>query len=162
MFSFSIFISDETMPFDYLRQIFYTDDSPPPGDRGAYDDDDVGTADMMTIGNARLPQCPHCHRFYDTSAKLKAHIQKYCLKEKKYKCFYCVYRSKRRDHIRRHMHRVHVIQLEKRLSLGLSMEIEPTNEDGEVIVETDETAGNKNISRKRGGAVKAEVIDDVV
>ena len=74
-------------------------------------------------------QCPHCLRFYETKQKLKTHIQKYCLKEKKYKCFYCAYRSKRRDHIRRHMYRVHSSQLKRRLNLGLSMDIEATQDD---------------------------------
>lgn len=76
------------------------------------------------VGGANMPQCPHCHRFYETRLKLKAHIQKYCLKEKKYKCMFCIYRSKRRDHIRRHMLKVHATQTNKRLALGLSIEID--------------------------------------
>lgn len=89
------------------------------------------TDDDSNVGNeandlSNLRQCPHCQRYYETKTKLKAHIQKYCLKEKKYKCFYCVYRSKRRDHIRRHMIRVHANQLNKRVASGLSMEIEAT------------------------------------
>lgn len=76
-----------------------------------------------------MPQCPHCHRYYETEPKLKAHIQKYCLKEKKYKCFYCSYRSKRRDHIRRHMIRVHAVLMNKRIAMGLTMDIDATLDD---------------------------------
>lgn len=110
--------ADNITPFDYLRQILYTDEdsiSGAPYDQANRDDG----ADITAIA-----QCPHCHRFYNTELKLKAHIQKYCLKEKKYKCFYCSYRSKRRDHIRRHMVRVHATQMNIRVEQGLSMDID--------------------------------------
>lgn len=68
-------------------------------------------------------QCPNCLRMYSTEAKLKAHMRKYCLKEKKYACFFCDYRSKRRDHIRRHMASIHADKLVLRQKEGLSMEI---------------------------------------
>lgn len=68
-------------------------------------------------------QCPNCLRMYKTPAKLKAHMKKYCLKEKKYPCFFCDYRSKRRDHIRRHMASIHAEKLLKRQKDGLSMDI---------------------------------------
>lgn len=76
-------------------------------------------------------QCPNCLRMYKTPAKLKAHMKKYCLKEKKYPCFFCEYRSKRRDHIRRHMASIHAEQLVRRQKEGLSMEIkELDDKDG--------------------------------
>lgn len=109
--------ADNITPFDYLRQILYTDEDSIPGttyDQSTRDDG----------GDICMSQCPHCHRFYNTKLKLKAHIQKYCLKEKKYKCFYCSYRSKRRDHIRRHMVRVHATLMNTRVEQGLSMDID--------------------------------------
>lgn len=69
-------------------------------------------------------QCKLCYRFYETHAKLMHHVQKYCTKEKKYKCFYCTYRSKRRDHIRRHMNKLHTAEVVNRINLGLSMNID--------------------------------------
>lgn len=73
-------------------------------------------------------QCPNCLRMYKTPAKLKAHMKKYCLKEKKYPCFFCDYRSKRRDHIRRHMASIHAEKLLRRQKAGLSMEIKETDD----------------------------------
>lgn len=89
----------------------------------------IGDDGQQQQQHSTMPQCPHCHRYYETEPKLKAHIQKYCLKEKKYKCFYCSYRSKRRDHIRRHMIRVHAVLMNKRIAMGLSMDIDATLDD---------------------------------
>ena len=58
-------------------------------------------------GQKDFLQCPHCFRYYLTVAKLKHHIVKYCTKEKKFKCPYCEYRSRRKDHIYRHLSAVH-------------------------------------------------------
>lgn len=82
-------------------------------------------------------QCKLCYRFYDTPAKLMHHVQKYCTKEKKYKCFYCTYRSKRRDHIRRHMSKLHTAEVVNRINLGLSMDIEE-----DVVEETDDNCNS--------------------
>lgn len=92
-------------------------------------DDDSVNFDHVYPATTDMPQCPHCHRYYETEPKLKAHIQKYCLKEKKYKCFYCNYRSKRRDHIRRHMLKVHASETNARIAQGLSMDIDESLEE---------------------------------
>lgn len=52
-------------------------------------------------------QCKHCKRFYKSVQKLQEHVRKYCLKEKKYKCVSCEYRSRRKDHVLRHAKRKH-------------------------------------------------------
>lgn len=52
-------------------------------------------------------QCKHCKRFYKSMHKLQEHVRKYCLKEKKYKCVCCEYRSRRKDHVLRHAKRKH-------------------------------------------------------
>ncbi|KAM7341702.1 uncharacterized protein ACRADG_009387 [Cochliomyia hominivorax] len=52
-------------------------------------------------------QCKHCKRFYKSAQKLQEHVRKYCLKEKKYKCVSCEYRSRRKDHVLRHARRKH-------------------------------------------------------
>lgn len=93
------------------------------------------------INTADELQCPNCLRMYKTPAKLKAHMKKYCLKEKKYPCFFCEYRSKRRDHIRRHMASIHADQLLKRQKDGLSMEI---------VESDDKVAGTSALSQTFG------------
>ncbi|XP_037951052.1 uncharacterized protein LOC119681833 [Teleopsis dalmanni] len=52
-------------------------------------------------------QCRHCNRFYKSHQKLQEHVRKYCLKQKKYKCVSCEYRSRRKDHVLRHAKRKH-------------------------------------------------------
>lgn len=52
-------------------------------------------------------QCRHCNRYYKSHQKLQEHVRKYCLKEKKYKCISCEYRSRRKDHVLRHAKRKH-------------------------------------------------------
>lgn len=88
-------------------------------------------------------QCPNCLRMYKTPAKLRAHMKKYCLKEKKYPCFFCDYRSKRRDHIRRHMASIHAEQLVKRQKAGLSMEIVDSGDRSEPTIAIPDTDGNE-------------------
>lgn len=105
------------LPVDYLRQMLFTDE------------DSTNFDHVYPSATTGMPQCPHCNRFYETEPKLKAHIQKYCLKEKKYKCFYCNYRSKRRDHIRRHMLKVHASETNARIAQGLSMDIDESLEE---------------------------------
>ncbi|XP_063697882.1 zinc finger protein ZFP2-like [Culicoides brevitarsis] len=79
---------------------------------------------LLNTGNALqnrdVPaQCPYCKRVYANSQKVQAHIKKYCLKEKKYKCMFCAYRSKRRDHIIRHAARVHETLVAEKVQEGL-------------------------------------------
>lgn len=57
-------------------------------------------------------QCHGCLRYYQNAVKLNEHIKKYCTKEKKYKCLYCEYKSRRRDHILRHATRKHPKEFE--------------------------------------------------
>lgn len=64
-------------------------------------------------------QCPYCKRVYANYQKVQTHIKKYCLKEKKYKCMFCAYRSKRRDHIIRHAGRVHESLVQEKVKAGI-------------------------------------------
>lgn len=138
-----------------MRQILYTDEdsiSGAPYDQSTRDD----KGEILSIS-----QCPHCHRFYNTKLKLKSHIQKYCLKEKKYKCFYCSYRSKRRDHIRRHMVRVHPTQMNIREKQGLSMDIDATlNETAAAEVAAGGSADDLNDSNSNYYKREIKVEDD--
>ena len=52
-------------------------------------------------------QCKHCNRYYKSHQKLQEHVRKYCLKQKKFKCISCEYRSRRKDHVLRHSKRKH-------------------------------------------------------
>lgn len=63
-------------------------------------------------------QCPHCRRVYADATAVNRHIKKYCLKEKRFGCIFCNYRSKRKDHIVRHSIRVHDKQLRKKIIEG--------------------------------------------
>ncbi|KAH8280364.1 hypothetical protein KR018_003636 [Drosophila ironensis] len=58
-------------------------------------------------------QCKHCSRYYKSHQKLQEHVRKYCLKQKKYKCVSCEYRSRRKDHVLRHAKRKHCILYEQ-------------------------------------------------
>ncbi len=64
-------------------------------------------------------QCPHCRRIYANPAAVTRHIKKYCLKEKRFGCIFCSYRSKRKDHIVRHTKRVHNTQLQEKIDEGM-------------------------------------------
>lgn len=64
-------------------------------------------------------QCPHCRRVYADATAVNRHIKKYCLKEKRFGCIFCQYRSKRKDHIVRHSIRVHDKQLRKKIVDGV-------------------------------------------
>lgn len=59
-------------------------------------------------------------------------MRKYCLKAKKYVCFFCNYRSKRKDHVYRHMKSAHAVMLNNRQRLGLSMDIDEMPNDQEL------------------------------
>lgn len=162
----------DLLPVDYLRQMLYTDEDsfeyPQGGGGGSAN---YGTGEVVGgATSANMPQCPHCHRFYVTRLKLKAHIQKYCLKEKKYKCMFCIYRSKRRDHIRRHMLKVHAAQTNKRLALGLPIEIDESMGAGELGADGadgadgtlddlagDHVTGDQQLTVSTGGGPEAKV-----
>ncbi|KQS62923.1 longitudinals lacking protein, isoforms H/M/V isoform X8 [Drosophila erecta] len=58
-------------------------------------------------------QCKHCNRYYKSHQKLQEHVRKYCLKQKKYKCVSCEYRSRRKDHVLRHAKRKHCMLYEQ-------------------------------------------------
>ncbi|KAH8303066.1 hypothetical protein KR044_004580 [Drosophila immigrans] len=58
-------------------------------------------------------QCNHCNRYYKSPQKLQEHVRKYCLKQKKYKCVSCEYRSRRKDHVLRHAKRKHCMLYER-------------------------------------------------
>ncbi|KAH8401964.1 hypothetical protein KR009_008951 [Drosophila setifemur] len=58
-------------------------------------------------------QCKHCNRYYKSPQKLQEHVRKYCLKQKKYKCVSCEYRSRRKDHVLRHAKRKHCMLYEQ-------------------------------------------------
>lgn len=63
-------------------------------------------------------QCPYCRRVYADATAVNRHIKKYCLKEKRFGCIFCQYRSKRKDHIVRHSIRVHDAQLRQKIIAG--------------------------------------------
>ncbi|XP_053683025.1 longitudinals lacking protein, isoforms A/B/D/L isoform X3 [Sabethes cyaneus] len=65
-----------------------------------------------------ITRCSNCKRVYPSREKLQHHIKKYCLKEKKYQCMFCQYRSKRKDHIVRHTDRMHPSQMQAKLYDG--------------------------------------------
>lgn len=64
-------------------------------------------------------QCPHCRRIYANAEAVERHIKKYCLKEKRFGCIFCQYRSKRKDHIVRHTKRVHNNELQEKIDEGM-------------------------------------------
>ncbi|CAO1421974.1 unnamed protein product [Diamesa tonsa] len=66
---------------------------------------------IAITNSANGSQCPYCRRIYADADAVTRHIKKYCLKEKRFGCIFCQYRSKRKDHIVRHTIRVHDAQL---------------------------------------------------
>lgn len=79
---------------------------PPVNDLYAYlNNNSSGAASLLQ--RESFMQCKHCNRFYKSHQKLQEHVRKYCLKEKKYKCISCEYRSRRKDHVLRHAKRKH-------------------------------------------------------
>ncbi|XP_033252909.1 longitudinals lacking protein, isoforms H/M/V-like isoform X9 [Drosophila miranda] len=65
------------------------------------------------ISRDSFMQCKHCNRYYKSPQKLQEHVRKYCLKQKKYKCVSCEYRSRRKDHVLRHAKRKHCMLYEQ-------------------------------------------------
>lgn len=80
-------------------------------------------------------QCPYCRRIYANQDAVNRHVKKYCLKEKRFGCLFCNYRSKRKDHIVRHTRRVHMAQLQEKLQQGII-----TNETEAVLQDFNEPA----------------------
>ncbi|XP_075169647.1 longitudinals lacking isoform X9 [Haematobia irritans] len=76
-------------------------------------------------------QCKHCKRFYKSMQKLQEHVRKYCLKEKKYKCVSCEYRSRRKDHVLRHAKRKHCDLYEQYREDEEALFVIRTEEDGD-------------------------------
>ncbi|XP_061388711.1 uncharacterized protein LOC133323828 [Musca vetustissima] len=76
-------------------------------------------------------QCKHCKRFYKSMQKLQEHVRKYCLKEKKYKCVSCEYRSRRKDHVLRHAKRKHCELYEQYRDDEDALFVIRTEDDGE-------------------------------
>lgn len=73
---------------------------------------------VAAINNSSGTQCPYCRRVYADALAVNRHIKKYCLKEKRFQCTFCQYRSKRKDHIVRHSIRVHETQLRQKIIEG--------------------------------------------
>lgn len=82
-------------------------------------------------------QCKHCKRFYKSIQKLQEHVRKYCLKEKKYKCVSCEYRSRRKDHVLRHARRKHSALYEQYREDEESLFVIRTEEDGSYEADVD-------------------------
>ncbi|KAH8304118.1 hypothetical protein KR059_000817 [Drosophila kikkawai] len=74
-------------------------------------------------------QCKHCNRYYKSHQKLQEHVRKYCLKQKKYKCVSCEYRSRRKDHVLRHAKRKHCMLYEKSLDAEESLYVIRNEDD---------------------------------
>ncbi|XP_058827922.1 uncharacterized protein LOC131687853 [Topomyia yanbarensis] len=80
--------------------------------------DDTSDGEAQDVCMDQPMQCPNCKRIYPSRDKVRQHIKKYCLKEKKFQCMFCQYRSKRKDHIVRHTDRMHPSQLRAKLQQG--------------------------------------------
>lgn len=74
---------------------------------------------IAITNSANGSQCPYCRRIYADADAVTRHIKKYCLKEKRFGCIFCQYRSKRKDHIVRHTIRVHDAQLRDKIRDGV-------------------------------------------
>lgn len=112
MFCIKIFFSLADGVFNILRKILDSKNTV----------DSTSTQQIIQISHnepaVAYPQCPHCRRNYVDSRAVNRHIKKYCLKEKRFGCIFCQYRSKRKDHIIRHSIRVHDKLLKKKIIDG--------------------------------------------
>ncbi|KAL7736255.1 hypothetical protein ACLKA6_002931 [Drosophila palustris] len=72
-----------------------------------------GHGNVNSLSRDSFMQCKHCNRYYKSHQKLQEHVRKYCLKQKKYKCVSCEYRSRRKDHVLRHAKRKHCMLYER-------------------------------------------------
>uniref|UniRef100_A0A1B0AHQ2 C2H2-type domain-containing protein n=1 Tax=Glossina pallidipes TaxID=7398 RepID=A0A1B0AHQ2_GLOPL len=67
----------------------------------------LGTRQRHALYDKELKFCANSSSGFPFSEELQEHVRKYCLKEKKYKCVSCEYRSRRKDHVLRHAKRKH-------------------------------------------------------
>lgn len=101
-------------------------------------------------------QCKHCNRYYKSHQKLQEHVRKYCLKQKKYKCVSCEYRSRRKDHVLRHAKRKHCMLYERLRNDEESLylirnEDDLSNDDNEQDNDNDGDADNDAEDAEGGG-----------
>ncbi|XP_037811815.1 kinesin-related protein 6-like [Lucilia sericata] len=89
-------------------------------------------------------QCKHCKRFYKSVQKLQEHVRKYCLKEKKYKCVSCEYRSRRKDHVLRHARRKHSDLYEQYRDDEENLFVIRTEEEGSYEADVDYEGPNED------------------
>ncbi|XP_017836853.1 longitudinals lacking protein, isoforms A/B/D/L isoform X9 [Drosophila busckii] len=73
----------------------------------------AAASSSSSLSRDSFMQCKHCNRYYKSHQKLQEHVRKYCLKQKKYKCISCEYRSRRKDHVLRHAKRKHCMLYER-------------------------------------------------
>jgi hypothetical protein len=105
-------------------------------------------------------QCPHCRRVYPDDDAVTRHIKKYCLKEKRFGCIFCQYRSKRKDHIVRHTIRVHDAQVKEKIAAGeFAVPNDAVLKDG-VLCEPEGDGKDSNDFTLDFSALYPEITDD--
>lgn len=112
-------------------------------------------------------QCPYCRRVYADSTAVNRHIKKYCLKEKRFGCIFCQYRSKRKDHIVRHSIRVHDAQLRQKIIAGeFAAPTDAVLKDGKLCepegATTDAAMGSEADFSLDFSALYPEITDDAI
>ncbi|XP_017053621.1 longitudinals lacking protein, isoforms H/M/V isoform X9 [Drosophila ficusphila] len=103
-------------------------------------------------------QCKHCNRYYKSHQKLQEHVRKYCLKQKKYKCVSCEYRSRRKDHVLRHAKRKHCLLYEQSRDDEESLYVIRNEDD----LSNDEEAGDGDDGDPEDGDAEGGGIDSDV
>lgn len=117
----------------------------------------------LTVPSNNGSQCPHCRRVYPDALAVSRHIKKYCLKEKRFGCIFCQYRSKRKDHIVRHTIRVHDAQLKEKISAGeFAVPNDAVLKDGVLCEPEGEIKDNSNDFTLDFSALYPEITDDAV
>ncbi|CRK89095.1 CLUMA_CG002560, isoform A, partial [Clunio marinus] len=112
-------------------------------------------------------QCPYCRRVYADATAVNRHIKKYCLKEKRFGCIFCQYRSKRKDHIVRHSIRVHDTQLRQKIMAGeFAAPTDAVLKDGKLCepegATNESTAVNDSEFTLDFSALYPEITDDAI
>jgi hypothetical protein len=111
-------------------------------------------------------QCPYCRRVYADAVAVNRHIKKYCLKEKRFGCIFCQYRSKRKDHIVRHSIRVHDAQLRQKIIDGeFAAPTDAVLKDGKLCEPeglTGESMANDSEFSLDFSALYPEITDDAI
>ncbi|KAH8369846.1 hypothetical protein KR093_001112 [Drosophila rubida] len=95
-------------------------------------------------------QCNHCNRYYKSPQKLQEHVRKYCLKQKKYKCVSCEYRSRRKDHVLRHAKRKHCMLYERLRN----------DEDSLYLIRNEDDLSNDDNEHEHEGEIENENEND--